>query len=71
MLQLALLVGALGVAFAFLAVIAILASRENARASRPFRRNCMDWHPGRVFPPELIRADREHEWPAEARQKVA
>jgi membrane associated rhomboid family serine protease len=50
MLQLALLVGALGVAFAFLAVIAILASRENARASRPFGRNPMDWHPGRVFP---------------------
>lgn len=71
MVQLALLVVVLGVAFAFLATIGILASRQSARASRPFRRDSMDWHPGRVFPPLLMRADREDERAAQARQKVA
>lgn len=69
MVQLALLVVVF--AYAFLATIAILAPRQGARGSRSFRRDSMDWHPGRVFPPLLMRADREDERPAQARQKVA
>ena len=67
----ALLIVILGIAFAFLPVIAAFASRKNGRVSRAFRRDPMDWHPGRSFPPALIRPDREADRPTHAGQKVA
>ncbi len=61
----------LGIAFIFLAAIAAYASRKNRRVSRAFRRDPLDWHPGRFFPPALIRPDRQAERPAHAGRKVA
>jgi hypothetical protein len=57
--QLTFLIMVLGVAFALLTAITMLASRERESASRPFRRDPMDWHPGRAFPPVLMPAGRE------------
>jgi len=67
----ALLIVILGIAFAFLAAIAAFASGKNGRVSRAFRRDPMDWHPGRFFPSALIRPDRQAERPTHAGQKVA
>lgn len=67
----ALLIVIFGVVFAFLAAMAAFASRTNVRVSRPFQRDPLDWHPGRSFPPALLRADREDERPTHAGQKVA
>lgn len=61
----------LGIAFAFLAAIAAYASRKNGRVSRAFRRDLMDWHPGRSSPPAPIRPNREADRPTHAGQKVA
>ena len=67
----ALLIGIVGVILAFLAAIAASASRKDERVSRPFRRDPMDWHPGRCFPPAMIGPDRVDERPTRAGQKVA
>lgn len=65
---LAVMIGAVLAAFV---AIAALASCTGARASRPFHRDPMDWHPGRFFPPSLRRLDGEGEMPAQTGRKAA
>ncbi len=61
---------------AFAAVIALLAgivklgSHVAARSSQPLRRDPMDWHPGRFFPPALNRLNRQDERPARVGQTI-
>lgn len=65
------LVVMIGAASAVLAASAILASPKHKPASRPFRRDPMDWRPGRFFPPTLMEPARGGEPPARADRKAA
>lgn len=66
---LALLIVAFGAVF--LAAMAACAPRKNARISRPFRRDPMDWHPGRFFPPASTRPYREGDGPPHPGERAA
>lgn len=66
-----LLVVMIGAASAVLVAVAALASPKDPPASRPFRQDPMDWHPGRYFPPALMPPDRGDETPASADRKAA
>lgn len=54
-----------------LAAMAACPPRKNARVSRPLRRDPMDWHPGRFFPPASLRPHREDERPHHPGRKAA
>ncbi len=64
------LLALLGVAMAIVATIAMIMSRQSARLSRAFRRDPLDWHPGSVFPPELVRPELEDKRQIQARIEV-
>lgn len=66
-----LLVVMLGAASTVLVGTVALASSRRTPASRPFRRDPMDWHPGRFFPPALIRQYRGGEPSVQSGRKAA
>lgn len=63
-------ISAFAVFIALLVGIVKLGSHVAARSSQPLRRDPMDWHPGRFFPPTLNRLHRQHERPTRVGQTI-
>lgn len=59
----ALVISAFALVIALLVGMVKLGSHVAARSSQPLRRDPMDWHPGRFFPPTLNRLNREDKRP--------
>lgn len=66
----ALVISAFAVVIALLVGIVKVGSHVAARSSQSLRRDPMDWHPGRFFPPALNRLNREDARPARVGQTI-
>lgn len=66
----ALVISAFALVIALLVGMVKLGSHVAARSSQLLRRDPMDWHPGRFFPPALNRLNREDERPTGVGQTI-
>lgn len=69
-MAIALVISAFAVVIALVVRAVKSGAHVAARSSQPLRRDPMDWHPGRSFPPWLDCPKREDERPARVGQAI-